>query len=61
MIYTLCHKDIPVLNFEMEDGEITDVLEIQNKSHLPVGVFNEFEKGVLPRQQFRVWWQSHKL
>ena len=61
MIYTLCHKDISVLNFKVEDDEITEVLNIVNKSHLPVGVFKEFEKGVSPKQQFRAWWRGRAI
>ncbi len=61
MIYTLCHKDIPVLNFKVEDNEIEDVLTVTNEKHLPVGVFKDYEKGVSKKQQFRAWWRSRAI
>ena len=61
MIYTLCHKDIPVLNFKVEDDEITEVLNIIHKNHLPVGVFKEYEKGVSEKKQLRAWWKGRSI
>lgn len=61
MIYTLYHKDIPVLEFKVEEDEITDVLTIMNNRHLPVGVFKDYERGISQRQQFRAWWRSRAI
>ena len=61
MKYTLCHKDIPVLNFTIEEDEISEVLDVINESHLPVGIFKEYERGISPRQQFRAWWRSRAI
>ena len=61
MIYTLCHKDIPVLKFEVQDDEIEDVLEVLDETHLPVGVFREHEKELSRRQQFRAWWRGRAI
>ena len=61
MIYTLCHKDIQVLNFKIEEDEITDIVNIVNEPHLPVGVFKDYERGVSQRQQFRTWWKNRAI
>lgn len=61
MTYVLYHKNIPVLSFKMEEDEITDVLEIFNKEHLPLGVFKDYEKGVSAKKQFRSWWQKRAI
>ncbi len=61
MVYTLCHKDIQVLEFKMEDDEVSDVISILDEKHLPVGVFKDFEKGVSKKQQFRSWWRSRAI
>lgn len=61
MKYTLCHKDIPVLNFTIEEDEISEVLDVINESHLPVGIFKEYERGISPKQQFRAWWRSRAI
>ena len=61
MEYTLCHKDIPVLTFSIEEDEIESVGETLNEEHLPVGVFKDYERGVSMRQQFRAWWKSRAI
>ena len=61
MFYTLCHKDIQVLEFKMEDDEVSDVISILDEKHLPVGVFKDFEKGVSKKQLFRSWWRSRAI
>ncbi|MBP5452891.1 MAG: excisionase, partial [Treponema sp.] len=61
MIYTLCHKDIPVLNFKIVGDDISDVLEVINEKHLPVGMFNEYNRDLSSRQQFRTWWKTRAI
>lgn len=58
MLYTLCHKDIPVLNFEMKDNKISNILEIYNKEHIPVGLFTKPE---LESEQLNKWWTSRAI
>ena len=43
MNYILCNKDIPVLRFSTEDEEISEVSEIINREHLPIGISPENE------------------
>ena len=61
MVYNLYHKDIPVLCFKMEDDEITNVLDIYNERHLPIGVFKNFERDVSQKQQFKTWWKGRMI
>lgn len=61
MNYILCHKDIPVLRFSTEDEEISEVSEIINREHLPIGISPENEKGKTLKSQFRSWWKSRSI
>lgn len=61
MFYHLYHKDIPVLAFETDEDEISEITEIFNESHLPVGVFRDYEAGVSQKQQFRAWWRGRAI
>lgn len=61
MNYILCHKDIPVLRFSTEDEEISDISEILNISHLPVGIFLENENGKSLKSQLRTWWKGRSI
>ena len=61
MKYTLCHKDIPVLNFIVIGDEISEILDVINERHLPVGMFNECNKELSSKQQFRAWWRDRSI
>ena len=61
MKYTFCHKDIPVLNFNIAGDEISDVLDVINEKNLPVGMFNEYNKDLSLKQQFRTWWRNRSI
>ena len=61
MNYILCNKDIPVLRFSTEDEEISEVSEIINREHLPIGILPENEKGKTLKSQFRSWWKSRSI
>ena len=50
MIYTLCHKDIYVLNFETKDDEIIGTSQILNEKHIPIGFDN-----------IKSWWKSRSI
>ena len=59
MIYTLCHKDIQVLNFIMEDDEITGVLDVINKEHLPIGLVKDNKISL--KKSFKDWWKGRAI
>lgn len=61
MNYILCHKDIPVLRFSTEDEEISEISEILNSRHLPVGIFLENENGKSLKSQLRAWWKGRSI
>ena len=60
MNYVLFHKEIPVLNFELnEDFYLTSINEIYNEKHAPVGVLNNafYE----PARALRSWWKNRSI
>lgn len=61
MNYLLCHKDIPVLIFSTEDEEISQVREIINSAHLPVGISTENDDGKSLKSKFRIWWKGRSI
>lgn len=61
MTYFLCHKNIQVLIFKTENNEISEVCEILNKEHLPIGGFRDYEKGISKTYQFRQWWKNRSI
>ena len=61
MNYILCHKDIPVLRFSTEDEEISEISEILNSRHLPVGISLENENGKSLKSQLRSWWKGRSI
>ena len=60
MEYVLFHKEIPVLNFELDDDlYLTRINEIYNEKHTPVGILNNaFDEttGAL-----RSWWKNRAI
>ncbi len=61
MNYILYHREIPVLEFTTEDDEISDVTQILNEEHLPIGIFRDYEIGISQKQQFRTWWRCRAI
>ena len=61
MIYTLCHKNIPVLRFKYVEDEIREIISIENGSHIPIGLFYNYESDTSDRQQFSNWWKSRSI
>lgn len=60
MNYILYHKEIPVLNFEMDDGNyIAKINEVYNEKHAPVGVLNSALEPT--KDAFREWWKSRSI
>ena len=60
MLYTLCHKDIQVLSFEIENNQISNINEIFNKEHIPVGLFTE-EKNDSKIDELNKWWKTRAI
>lgn len=61
MIYTLCHKNIPVLRFKLEEDDIREIISIENGKHIPTGLFFDYETELSDRQQFSNWWKSRSI
>jgi len=60
-VYTLFHKNIPVLNFKLNDTNFLEIIEIFNKEHCPIGVFKDYQKGVSLNNQFMLWWKGRSI
>lgn len=60
MEYVLFHKEIPVLNFELDDDlYLTQINEIYNENHAPVGILNNtFDR---PVNALRTWWKNRAI
>lgn len=59
MNYTLMHKEIPVLSFDIDsDGYITSVNEVYDKNHLPLSLLNpqKMQKTLLNE-----WWKGRSI
>lgn len=56
--YELLHKNIPVLQFEMEDQNILDITEVMNVSHAPVGTYDKF--GVV-KKRLNQWYSKRAI
>lgn len=55
--FTLCHKDIDVLDFEMEqNGIIKSILNVWNIEHLPIGIKKINSSQILP-DSLNEWWK----
>jgi hypothetical protein len=50
-----------VLRFSTEDEEISEISEILNSIHLPVGISLENENGKSLKSQLRAWWKSRSI
>ena len=61
MIYSLCHKNIPVLRFKLVEDEIREIISIENINHIPVGLFYNYSTDISDRQQFSNWWKSRSI
>jgi hypothetical protein len=55
MKYTLMHKDIPVIDIDIDQATkvIADMGPAHNKAHLPPGVFHE---DTVERGPLNQWW-----
>ncbi|MCR5289405.1 MAG: HipA domain-containing protein, partial [Treponema sp.] len=60
MLYTLCHKDIQVLSFEIENNIIIAIKEVFDKDHIPTGLcFEHNTEAAL--SLFNKWWTSRSI
>jgi hypothetical protein len=60
MEYTLYHKTIPVLNFEINDYKISKINDILNKRHIPTGITQDSSES-LNLQKFNKWWTNRAI
>ena len=56
MHYTLMHKEIPVVDIELDDasGAITRVDDVHNAAHIPIGI--AYKNDILDRKALNKWW-----
>ena len=56
MHYTLMHKEIPVVDIELDDasGAITRVDDVHNAAHIPIGI--AYKNDILDRKALTTWW-----
>ena len=60
MEYVLMHKDIPVLEFDLNSsGFVVKVNDVYNQKHIPVGVLPD-RQGFL-RKSFSDWWTGRSI
>ncbi|MBR1640615.1 MAG: HipA domain-containing protein [Treponema sp.] len=60
MDYVLFHKEIPVLNFELdEDLYLTRINEIYNEKHAPIGILNNASES--SANALRSWWKNRAI
>lgn len=57
MHYTLMHKEIPVVDIELDDasGAITRVDDVHNAAHIPIGIAYKTTFSTAGTQQMVVW------
>ena len=59
MLYTLMHRDIPVMDLELDEySNIVSLGEIHHAAHLPLGTYNKIgaERNALNR-----WWTKRSI
>lgn len=61
MNYRLMHKNVPVLEFSLDEatGAIVSIGEVWHKEHLPVGI--SYKKGKTDRIALNNWWQRRAI
>ena len=57
-IYELMHKNLPVLQFEMEDYNILNITKVLNLDHAPVGTTDKF--GVV-KKKLNQWYSKRSI
>ena len=61
MHYTLMHKEISVVDIELDDasGAITRVGDVHNAAHIPIGI--AYRNDVLDRKALNKWWYGRSI
>ena len=61
MHYTLMHKEIPVVDIELDDasGAITRVDDVHNAAHIPIGI--AYKNDILDRKALNKWWYGRSI
>ena len=59
MLYTLMHRDIPVMDLELDEySNIVSLGKIHHAEHLPLGTYNKI--GV-ERKALNRWWTKRSI
>ena len=58
---TLMHKNVPVVNIELnkEKGTIDKIGQVFDLSHLPIGV--SVRKNIIARNELNIWWTDRAI
>ena len=61
MLYTLMHKNVPVIHIELDKitGIITGIGDVLNRQHIPVGI--QISKGAVDRASLNTWWFERSI
>ena len=61
MHYTLMHKEIPVVDIELDDasGAIIRVDDVHNVAHIPIGI--AYKNDILDRKALNNWWYGRSI
>ena len=61
MHYTLMHKEIPVVDIELDDASdaITRVDDVHNAAHIPIGI--AYKNDILDRKALNKWWYGRSI
>ena len=56
MQYTLMHKEVPVVDIELDDatGSIYQIKKVYNAEHIPIGI--PYKNEVIDRKALNNWW-----
>ena len=61
MQYTLMHKEVPVVDIELDDatGSIYQIKKVYNAEHIPIGIPHKNE--VIDRKALNNWWYGRSI
>ena len=61
MIYTLCHKNIPVFDFETNNHTVIQIKNVMASEHIPLGIFTQNSTEDNKIQNFEKWWKTRAI
>lgn len=61
MQYTLMHKEVPVVDIELDDatGSIYQIKKVYNAEHIPIGI--PYKNEVIDRKALNNWWYGRSI